>query len=104
MDTLGGEAILAWQTWESKSFFKDLFLFKTKSNSFEIKSISFFKILLSLKIESTFEDKTSLFFNTSSQSFLFFKNSFSFKASSSWDLSESHSLATLTSLATLIQN
>ena len=41
MDTLDGEAKLAWQTWESKSFFKDMFFLETKSKSFEIEAILF---------------------------------------------------------------
>ena len=56
--TLDGEAR---QTCEFKSFFKDLFSFETIFNSFEIKTILFFKELFSFKIKSSFEDKTSFF-------------------------------------------
>ena len=58
---------------EDKSFFKDLFLLEIKSNSFEIDAILFFKELFSFKIKSSFEDKTSFFFKTMSQSFYFLK-------------------------------
>ena len=39
--TLDGEAILAWQICVSIAIFKDLFLVKQTSKSFEIKSILF---------------------------------------------------------------
>ena len=71
------EATLAWQT--SISFCKDLFLIKTKSNSFEIESILFFKVRFSLKTQSNLEDKTSLCSTTSSQSFFFSKLQFLLK-------------------------
>ena len=43
---LDEEATLAWQTLESKSFFKDLFLFKTKNKScgFDISDCKLFKL------------------------------------------------------------
>ena len=44
IETLDGEAILAWQTCDDQSFFKDLFSFETKSSSFEIEAIYFSKI------------------------------------------------------------
>ena len=49
IETLDGKAILAWQTYESKSFFKDLFSLVIKSNSFEIEAILFFKESFFLK-------------------------------------------------------
>ena len=78
---LEGEAILAWQICVSKSFFKEIFLFKTISNSFEIEAIFIFKESFSFTTKSSFEDKISFFFKTSLQSFLFFKILFSFKTS-----------------------
>jgi len=45
IDILDGEGIVAWQTCETKLFFKDLFSFEISSNSFEIKAILFFKEL-----------------------------------------------------------
>ena len=88
IETLDDEDVVAWQTWESKSFFKDLFSFEIKSNSFEIKSILFFKDSFSFNKKSSFEDITSFFFKTSSQSYLRFKILFSFRARSSWDFNE----------------
>jgi len=82
----------AWKTCESKSFFKVLLSFKTKSNYFEIETILFFKELFYFKTKSSFEDKISFFFKTSSQSFLFFKILFSIRASLSWDFNESLSI------------
>ena len=53
IETLDGEAILAWQTCESILIFKDSFFFKQISKSFEIESILFYQrnILFYYKIK-----------------------------------------------------
>ena len=58
IDTLGGEA---WQTCESISFYKVVFFLETKSNSFEIKVILFFKDSFFFTTKLSFEDRTSFF-------------------------------------------
>ena len=73
IETLDGEVILAWQTCESKLFFKVLLSFETKSSYFEIEVILFFKESFSFKTISSFEDNTSFFFKTSSNHFYFLK-------------------------------
>ena len=52
-----GEAILAWQTCESISIFKDSLFFKQISKSLEIDAIFIFKESFSFKTKLTFEDK-----------------------------------------------
>ena len=53
------EATLAWQTRESKSFFKETFSFDIKSKSFEIEIILFFNESFSFKTKTSFKDRTS---------------------------------------------
>ena len=53
--TLGGKA---WQTCVSISFSKEMFFLETKSNSFGIEIILFFKDSFSFNTKSSFEDRT----------------------------------------------
>ena len=46
--SLGDVSIEAWQEWEAKSFFKEVFSFELQSNSFEINTILFFSKYCSL--------------------------------------------------------